>query len=113
MNARFKASEEAHLIQTVQEEISNASFKNIWDRLSLVYGDSVCQIDDYLAVDENAAISSIMTDEEIINAVQNATRNACDNDQGDEDEKQPKVRLVDAYPALRTLRIYGLQNHAI
>ena len=82
-----------------------------------VYGDSVCQLDDYLAVDENAATLFIMTYEEIINAVQNATGNARDNDQDDEDEneKQPKVRLADAYSALRTLRIYGLQmqNHAM
>ena len=69
MNARFKASEEAYLTQTLQEEISAASFRNIWDQLSLFYGDSVCQIDDYLAVDENAATSFIMTYEEIINAV--------------------------------------------
>ena len=85
--------------------------------MSLVYGDSVCQIDDYLAVDKNAATSSIITDGEIINAVQNATRNASDNDQDDDDEneEQPKVRLADAYSALRTLRIYGLQmqNHAV
>ena len=79
-NARFKASEETHLTQTVQKEISTASFKNIWDRLTLVYGDRVCRIDDYLAVDENATTSSIMTDEEIINAVQNATKNVSDND---------------------------------
>ena len=75
------------------------------------------QIDDYLAVDENAVTSSIMADEEMINAVQNATENASDNDQDDENEneKQPKVRLTDAYRALRTLRIYGLhmQNHAM
>ena len=75
-------------------EQEDATFKNIWDRLSLVYGDSVCQIDDYLVVDENAAI----TDEEIINAVQNATGNASDNDQDyeDENEEQPKIRLADA-----------------
>ena len=105
------------MTQTVQEEISTASFGNIWDRLSVVYGDSVGQIDDYLGVDENATTSSIITDEEIINAVQNATGNASNNDQDDEDEneEQPKVRLADAYLVLRTLRIYGLQrqNHAM
>ena len=114
IKARFKASEEAHLTQTVQEEISTASFRNIWDQLSLVNGDSLCQLDDYLAVDENAATSSIMTDEEIINAAQNATGNVSDNDQDDDDENEekPKVRPVDAYSALR---IYGLQmqNHAM
>ena len=119
MNSRFKASEEAHLIQTVQEKLTTASFRNVWDRLSLVYGDNVCQIDDYLTVDENAATSSIMTGEKIINAVQNATENVSDNDQDDEDEneneEQPKVRLTNVYSALRTLRIYGLQmqNHAM
>ena len=58
-----------------------------------------------------------MTDEEIINTVQNATGNARDKDQNDEDEngEQPKVRLAFAYSALRTLRIYDLQmqNHAM
>ena len=101
INARFKASEEAHLTQTLQEEISTASFRNIWDRLSLVYGDSVCQIDDYLVVNENAAASSIMTDEEIINATSNASDN--DKDDEDENEEQPKIRLADAYSVLRTL----------
>ena len=74
----------------------------------------MCQIDDYLAIDENAATPSIVKDEEIINALQNATENASDNDQDNEDEneEQPKVRLADAYSALR---IYGLQmqNHAM
>ena len=48
-----------------------------------------------------------MTDEEIINAVQNATGIASDNDQDaeDENEEQPKVRLADAYSALRTLPV--------
>ena len=50
-------------------------------------------------------------------AVQNATGNASDNGQDDEDkhEEQPKVRLADAYSALNTLRIYGMQmqNHAM
>ena len=48
-----------------------------------------------------------MTDEEKINAVQNAKENASDNDQDDEDENEelPKVRLADAYSALCTLRI--------
>ena len=68
----------------------------------------MCQIDGYLAVDEIAATSSIMTDEEIINAVQNATENASDNDQDDENEneEQPKVRLADVYSALRTSYIW-------
>ena len=55
-----------------------------------------------------------MTDEEIINAVQNEKENASDNDQDDEDDNEelPKVRLADAYSALG---IYGLQmqNHAM
>ena len=74
---------------------------------------TVCARLTTLAVDENAATSSIMTGEEIINAVQNVTGNASDNDR--DDEKQPKVRLADAYSALRTLRIYDLQmqNHAM
>ena len=101
----------------MQEEISTASFRNILDRLSLVYGDNVCQIDEYLAVDENAATSFIMTNEEIINALQNATENASNNDQDDEDEneEQSKVRLADVYSAFFTLRMYGLQmqNHAM
>ena len=57
-------------------------FRNVWDSLRSVYGDRMCGMDEYVACDDVAETTRQLTDEEIVEMVENPTAEE-DDDEGE------------------------------
>ncbi|XP_030607758.1 tigger transposable element-derived protein 4-like isoform X1 [Archocentrus centrarchus] len=116
--APLPSDDKVHCLQVEEQDDSEVPFRNIWTRLSEIFGEGLTTLDEYVDVDRgDGNVHHVMTDNEIVEEV--LARHGASVEIGDDEERDddgdkntsqqpdvPSVKLT--YDAIDVIRRFAL-----